>query len=312
MSVACMVCDSDSRFLASCGNYRLYACLNRDCGHVHVHPLPSDVELQAVYSTTESSLANSDGWTLAEDYRRSPEVIHDYYHRTRLDWLSRHVPALADRSCAVLDVGCSTGTFLRVLSDKGYRHVAGMDISPESVAYVQSEQKLPCYSRLADVPDRSFDLITCCAVLEHTPDPLVFLADVTRKLRPGGRLHLCVPNYDSFYRRMAGSAWLWLIPPVHLQYFGPHSLGQACRASGLSPEKIESYYSGTYLYLFTHHVTRLLGRPMPSTTRTQRSGAMNLMIRLAETGLSSTLAPVRALARRMDKGNELRAIVAAA
>jgi SAM-dependent methyltransferase len=41
--------------------------------------------------------------------------------------------------------------------------------------------------------DASFDTVLCNQVAEHVPDPRAFLADLTRVLRPGGKLILTVP-----------------------------------------------------------------------------------------------------------------------
>lgn len=41
--------------------------------------------------------------------------------------------------------------------------------------------------------DESFDYVVCTEVLEHTLQPFAAVAEVTRVLRPGGRLFLSVP-----------------------------------------------------------------------------------------------------------------------
>ncbi len=47
--------------------------------------------------------------------------------------------------------------------------------------------------------DRSFDIVYSANVLEHTRDPERVLSEALRVLRPGGVLHMEMPNYLSYY-----------------------------------------------------------------------------------------------------------------
>ena len=43
------------------------------------------------------------------------------------------------------------------------------------------------------LPENHFDLGICCSVLEHVEKPWLFAANLTRLIRPGGRLYMSVP-----------------------------------------------------------------------------------------------------------------------
>ena len=43
------------------------------------------------------------------------------------------------------------------------------------------------------VPDQSFDVVLCTEVLEHVPEPIKAVRELTRILRPGGTLLLSAP-----------------------------------------------------------------------------------------------------------------------
>ena len=72
-------------------------------------------------------------------------------------------------------------------------------------------------------------------------------------------------------------------------------------------ERMRTTYANTYLYLVVHHLTRALGRGMPSTSRTRGSGSMTV-INAVESLLRWGLAPGRALAYVFDKGAEVLAV----
>jgi SAM-dependent methyltransferase len=273
---------------------------------VFIFPAPDAADLVRLYDTSEASIANSDSWIMARDYAASPQMVRQVYRRLRIDWLTDR-GYLAGPHTSVLDIGCSTGIFLRVLADQGFHRLHGVDISPLHRDYVEQHHGIQCHSSLGEVPDACFDLVTCYAILEHTAEPLEFLRQISMKLKPGGRVVVLVPNYESWYRMVARERWVWLIPPVHLQYFGPNSLAKTIELAELEMVECRSGYGGTYTYLLAHHLMQVLGRPMPSTGRTGRPKTM-LLVNGLEALLRVSLAPVSWLATRRDRHNELTCV----
>ena len=91
----------------------------------------------------------------------------------------------------LLDVGCGNGSFIEHAS-KFIAQVAG--IEPHN----RSREKLinkgyRIYSDILDIDSNLFDIITCFHVLEHTDDPIEFLKNMKRLLKPGGIIFLEVP-----------------------------------------------------------------------------------------------------------------------
>jgi SAM-dependent methyltransferase len=299
----CAVCGAPSHHTFDHDGYSLFECDDLNCRHVFVHPSPDEEELRAVYDVAEASIANSDSWTMARDYGRAPDLVRRYYRTTRIDWLLKN-RCLESPETVILDIGCSTGMFLRSLFDLGYRNVYGMDLSDLHCRYCRETHGFPCVNSLDAIPDEKFDLITCYAVLEHTRAPVEFLSALRRKLRHGGKIVVLVPNYRSFYRSVAGKSWVWLIPPVHLQYFGPKSLDRAFERSGFNTISRLSDYSGTYIYLLVHHAMRVFGRPMPGTGRSNRSVPM-WFVNSVEAALKAALSPVTVVAAATRRHNGL-------
>lgn len=56
-------------------------------------------------------------------------------------------------------------------------------------------------------PDNFFDVIHSSNVLEHVADPEKTLQEAVRVLKPGGLLHIVVPNYGSWWEGHYGILW---------------------------------------------------------------------------------------------------------
>lgn len=111
------------------------------------------------------------------------------------DWIyDRMRPHLGQR---VLEVGCGIGTYTTRLVADG-RDVVALDPSPAAVE--RCKDRLGGEAQLvvggiedADVGD-GFDSLICLNVLEHIEDDRGALEHMRRRLRPGGRLLLLVPQ----------------------------------------------------------------------------------------------------------------------
>lgn len=75
-------------------------------------------------------------------------------------------------------------------------------VSPDRVIVSEGES-LP-------FPDASYDIVYSSNTIEHCHDPVKFLTEGIRVLKPGGILHIEVPNYTSFFE---GHYYVF-IPPI--------------------------------------------------------------------------------------------------
>jgi 2-polyprenyl-3-methyl-5-hydroxy-6-metoxy-1,4-benzoquinol methylase len=106
----------------------------------------------------------------------------------------------------LLEVGCAAGSFLKYAERSGYE-VLGVDISEWAAAMAREQFGIRVeVGRLmeVDLPAESFDVVFCGDLLEHEPDPVGFMAEVHRLLKPGGLAAVKAPTYvNSFYFRLA-------------------------------------------------------------------------------------------------------------
>lgn len=92
----------------------------------------------------------------------------------------------------VLDVGCGQGELGFLLRQKGH-YVFGVDWLPpkfELDGFIKADigQGLPSSI------DETFDVVLLADVLEHMPEPERLLADVKKRLSPGGSVLVSLPN----------------------------------------------------------------------------------------------------------------------
>jgi 2-polyprenyl-6-hydroxyphenyl methylase/3-demethylubiquinone-9 3-methyltransferase len=120
----------------------------------------------------------------------------------RIDWaLARFRERCGARPLRLLDVGCGAGLAAEALARAGHE-VIGLDASDAVIAAARRHaegRNLPLGYRvgtLATLIDEGqiFDAITAFEVIEHVPEPRLFLAELSTLLAPGGVLVLSTLN----------------------------------------------------------------------------------------------------------------------
>lgn len=109
------------------------------------------------------------------------------------------MPSQVDSPVSILDVGCGIGGTSRYLAKKygDSAKITGITLSPVQVARateLASAAKLSNASFKVmdalkmDFPDNSFDYVWACESGEHMPDKKKYIEEMTRVLKPGGRI----------------------------------------------------------------------------------------------------------------------------
>lgn len=122
----------------------------------------------------------------------------------------------------ILDAGCGPGTYGIILGEAGAR-VMGIDISSQAVAVAKERARrkavnfAPLLGDLESLAARndSFDVCFCGWVLHHLPDIRPALSELTRVLKPGGRILIVEPNESNLAVRLSrlveGLARRWIL-----------------------------------------------------------------------------------------------------
>jgi SAM-dependent methyltransferase len=83
----------------------------------------------------------------------------------------------------------------------------------------------------ATLRDDPVDLVRMNHVLEHTYDPVGCLRQLKGVLRPGGLVHVSVPNPTGVSSMVFGRHW-WSLEPRHVVQFPPSRLHAVLEAAG--------------------------------------------------------------------------------
>ena len=227
-SVACDLCGGEhAATLVIKNGFRVVRCT--DCGLVFVNPRPRASTLSALYDT--GSYQHHQVTRAGDAAWRKPALA-------RLRLVNEKRPEKG----ALLDVGCSTGWFLQVASEAGWK-VTGMDVSAGSVAHVRGRGFDVRLATLEshDLPPRSFDVITMFDSIEHMPSPRAALAAVHELLVDGGLLVVTTPNVEGLFPRLTYQmlgrtfgAWMHPEPPGHVYQFGKSTLASTLERAGFA------------------------------------------------------------------------------
>ncbi|HKO03868.1 MAG TPA: class I SAM-dependent methyltransferase [Candidatus Acidoferrales bacterium] len=143
---------------------------------------------------------------------------------------------------SVLEVGSGPGLMLAAFRSRGW-NVLGIERNEAVAESARRALGLEIVTTpVAELPaDVRFDLIILFQVLEHIAEPVPLLRECARRLAPGGRVVMNVPNFSSWQSRFAGPKWFHLDVPRHLVHFTPATLRDTLARAGL--ELVEMRFS---------------------------------------------------------------------
>ena len=220
----CPVCASRRLGYAfSHAGYRIARCT--DCGVMFSNPQPTDEQLTEIYNADYFLGAGSaDGQAATREMKRATARLY-------LEEINRYCGAASGR---LLEVGCGDGDFLVEAEAAGFQ-VTGVELAApaceQARVRLKSGEVICGLLESSGLPEEQFDLCVLSDVIEHVRDPLAFLANVRRLLKPNGAIFIATPSLASWSAKLLRQNWMEF-KPEHLTYFDPKTLETALFRTG--------------------------------------------------------------------------------
>ncbi len=178
----------------------------------------------------------------AKAYAAEP---HNAFMRLEQQSMLELLPDVAGR--AVLDVGCGSGRYIKIMKERGAGLVVGIDFSPEMLGRARGLYPIACGdARALPVRSHRFDVVVSALTVGHVADLAAALAEMSRALVMGGVL-----LYSDFHpfaavnghqRRFSMDGRTFAVEH-HTHLYGAHQA--ACRAAGLEIDEVREPLSST-------------------------------------------------------------------
>ncbi len=198
-------------------SFDIYEC--KECGLVFTQGIPDEKEIGRYYeSPTYISHSNT-----------NRGLVNRIYHLARRIMLQKKARLIQRltllKSGKILDYGAGTGHFARVMTAKGWDVTAieKSDKARELALRKFGFEMLPTES-LANIEDKSMDVVTMWHVMEHIQEPDKMWKELYRILDDTGIAIIALPNSASYDAQRYKEQWAAYDVPRHLWHFTPSTI----------------------------------------------------------------------------------------
>lgn len=197
------------------------------------------------------------------------DLVRDGWFNDKTGELTKGVRIRSSHT--VIDVGCGYGGLIGFCAGQG-AEVLFVDRDSERLAATEEKiRQSPARAYRAilsdcnpiPIEDDTGDLVVCTEVLEHVPDPAVFLAELVRVAKPGAQLLITVPDARAEQLVAATAPPQYFEEPLHIRIFNAEEFENLILGAGLQIESRQFFGSFWSIYLPLSYLTAPPGDEIP-------------------------------------------------
>ena len=206
------------------------------CGTLYQVPRPSLEAFEEFYRNSESSRYWAEVF-----FPAVAEVRREKIFQPRVRGLAELCAEVGAKVERIIDIGAGYGVFLEEWL-KAYPETEAVAVEPSpSLAEECRNKGLMVVEAIAEKTeglDHFADLVVCFEVLEHVDDPLSFVEDLKRMVRPGGHLFVSTLCIDGFDLQTLWEKSTQISPPHHINFLSVQGFESLFERGGLTDIKV--------------------------------------------------------------------------
>jgi len=225
----CFRCKIPGRKLYKIGPFWIVQC--PDCLQVFVSPRLNSQGVRRFYENPCYFER------IYGERNRFARFLEHTWTNGRLDLIAQY---LGSEKGQLLDVGCAHGLFLKAARNRGYK-ISGIEFSKIAAIYASKLLNIEVLHgelERANFPKDKFDVVCFWDVLEHVPDPGLFIKTTYDILRPGGLAALSCPYFDSPFTVLQ-QKYPAMKPAEHIWHFTTKDLRRLLGENGFVIMRIQ-------------------------------------------------------------------------